>query len=110
MSTEATIFTGVAVYLVIMLFIGVYTARRAHSTEDFMVAGRRMPIWICAATLIATWFGGSAMMGSSGAAYEGGFLRIIADPFGGALALYCCGFLFCPYISPPASGYIYRVF
>jgi SSS family solute:Na+ symporter len=94
MSTEAIIFTGVAIYLVIMLFIGVYAAKRAHTTEDFMVAGRRMPIWICAATLIATWFGGSAMMGSSGAAYEGGFLRIIADPFGGALALFVVGFFF----------------
>ena len=88
MSTEATIFTGVAIYLVIMLFIGVYAAKQSTSTENFMVAGRRMPIWMCAATLIATWFGGSAMMGSSGAAYEGGFLRIIADPFGGALALF----------------------
>ncbi len=53
-----------------------------------------MPIWICAATLMATWFGGSAMMGSSGAAYEGGLLRIIADPFGGALALFVVGFFF----------------
>lgn len=94
MGTEATIFTGVVVYLVIMLFIGIYSAKRAHSSEDFMVAGRRMPIWICAATLVATWFGGSAMMGSAGAAYEGGFLRIIADPFGGALALFVVGFFF----------------
>jgi SSS family solute:Na+ symporter len=94
MSTEATIFAGVVVYLAIMLFIGIYSARQTHSTVDFMVAGRRMPVWICAATLIATWFGGSAMMGSSGAAYEGGFLRIIADPFGGALALFVVGFFF----------------
>lgn len=94
MSTEAIIFVGVVIYLVMMLFIGVYAARRSHSTEDFMIAGRRMPIWICAATLVATWFGGSAMMGSSGAAYEGGFLRIIADPFGGALALFIVGFFF----------------
>ena len=94
MSTEATIFTGVAVYLVIMLFIGAYAAKRTHSSVDFMVAGRRMSIWICAATLMATWFGGSTMMGSSGAAYEGGFLRIIADPFGGALALFVVGFFF----------------
>jgi Na+/proline symporter len=77
MSTEATIFTGVAVYLVIMLFIGVYAAKRTHSSVDFMVAGRRMPIWICAATLMATWFGGSTMMGSSGAAYEGGLLLVV---------------------------------
>ncbi len=94
MSTQAIIFTGVVIYLVVMLIVGIYAAKQADTADDFMVAGRRMPIWICAATLIATWFGGSAMMGSAGAAYEGGFLRIIADPFGGALALFIVGFFF----------------
>jgi len=93
-STQQIIFTGVVVYLIIMLVVGILSAKQADSTENFMVAGRRMPIWICAATLVATWFGGSTMMGSSGAAYEGGFLRIIADPFGGALALFVVGFFF----------------
>lgn len=94
MSTQAIILTGVLFYLVIMLIVGVYAARQADTAENFMVAGRRMPLWICSATLVATWFGGSAMMGSSGAAYEGGFLRIIADPFGGAMALFVVGFFF----------------
>ncbi len=94
MSTQAIIFTGVVIYLVVMLIVGIYAAKQADTADNFMVAGRRMPIWICAATLIATWFGGSAMMGSAGAAYEGGFLRIIADPFGGALALFIVGFFF----------------
>ncbi len=94
MSTQAIIFTGVVIYLVVMLIVGIFAAKQADTADNFMVAGRRMPIWICAATLIATWFGGSAMMGSAGAAYEGGFLRIIADPFGGALALFIVGFFF----------------
>lgn len=94
MSTQAIILTGVLVYLVIMLIVGVYAARQSDTAVNFMVAGRRMPLWMCSATLVATWFGGSAMMGSSGAAYEGGFLRIIADPFGGALALFVVGFFF----------------
>lgn len=94
MSTQAIIFTGVVIYLVVMLIVGIYAAKQSDTADNFMVAGRRMPIWICAATLIATWFGGSAMMGSTGAAYEGGFLRIIADPFGGALALFIVGFFF----------------
>ena len=64
MSTQAVILTGVLFYLVIMLIVGVYAARQADTAENFMVAGRRMPLWICSATLVATWFGGSAMMGS----------------------------------------------
>lgn len=94
MSSESIIFTGVAIYLVAMLIIGLYSAKRARTAADFIVAGRRMPIWICSVTIIATWFGGGTMMGASGAAYEGGLLGVIADPFGGALALFLVGFFF----------------
>ena len=57
MSTQAIILTGVLVYLVIMLIVGVYAARQSDTAENFMVAGRRMPLWICSATLVATWSG-----------------------------------------------------
>lgn len=95
MSNTNIIFVGVAIYLVIMLGIGIYASKRASiSTSDFIVAGRRMPIWICSATIVATWFGGGTMMGAAGASYEGGLLAVIADPFGGALCLFLVGFFF----------------
>lgn len=77
-----------------MLIIGAYASRRAGSAANFIVAGRRMPIWICSATIVATWFGGGTMMGAAGASYEGGLIGVIADPFGGALALFLVGFFF----------------
>ena len=94
MSTENIIFTGVLVYLLMMLVIGVYASKRASSAANFIVAGRRMPIWICSATIVATWFGGGTMMGAAGASYEGGLIGVIADPFGGALALFLVGMFF----------------
>jgi len=94
MSSEAIIFTGVGIYLAIMLVIGIYASKRARSATDFIVSGRRMPIWICSVTLMATWFGGGTMMGASGAAYEGGLLAVIADPFGGAMVMFLAGFFF----------------
>lgn len=94
MSTEAIIFTGVAIYLVMMLVIGAYASKRTGSTANFIVAGRRMPLWIGSATIIATWFGGSTMMGAAGASYEDGLIGVIADPFGGALCLFLVGFFF----------------
>jgi SSS family solute:Na+ symporter len=93
-SIENTIFIGVGVYLVTMLIIGVLASKRANTTAGFMVAGRRMPMWICSATIVATWFGGGTMMGAAGAAYEDGLIGVIADPFGGALALFVVGFFF----------------
>ena len=94
MSTENIIFTGVGIYLMAMLVIGALASRKANSAANFIVAGRRMPIWICSATLVATWFGGGTMMGAAGAAYERGLIGVIADPFGGALALFVVGFFF----------------
>ena len=77
-----------------MLYIGVRASKRAGSVQNFIVAGRGMPIWIGSATLIATWFGGSTMMGAAGASYEYGLIGVIADPFGGALCLFLVGFFF----------------
>lgn len=94
MSTESIIFAGVAIYLVLMLVIGIYASKRTGSTANFIVAGRRMPLWLGSATLIATWFGGGTMMGAAGAAYEDGLYGVIADPFGGALCLFIVGFFF----------------
>jgi SSS family transporter len=94
LSTEAIIFTGVAIYLVMMLAIGIWASKRTGSTANFIVAGRRLPIWIGSATIIATWFGGGTMMGAAGASYEHGLIGVIADPFGGALCLFLVGFFF----------------
>ncbi len=94
MSTETIIFVGVAAYLAMMLVIGAYASKKANTATNFIVAGRRMPIWICSATIMATWFGGGTMMGGAGASYQGGLFAVIADPFGGALALFVVGFFF----------------
>ncbi|MBT8086664.1 MAG: sodium:solute symporter family protein [Gammaproteobacteria bacterium] len=94
MSTETTIFIGVGAYMVLMLLVGIYAARRTHSATEFAVAGRSLPLWLCTATIIATWFGGGTMMGASGAAYDEGLLGVIADPFGAALCLFLVGLFF----------------
>ncbi|MEJ2171509.1 MAG: sodium:solute symporter family protein [Woeseiaceae bacterium] len=94
MSTESIIFTGVTIYMVIMLGVGVYASKKTHTVTEFMVAGRGLPVWICSITVIATWFGGAIMMGGAGAAYDDGMLGVIEDPWGGALALLLIGFFF----------------
>ncbi|MGI9270828.1 MAG: sodium:solute symporter family protein [Woeseiaceae bacterium] len=94
MSTETIIFIGVAIYMLMMLSIGIYASRKAHTVSDFMVAGRGLPIWICSMTVIATWFGGSTIMGGAGAAYDDGMFGVIEDPWGAALALFLVGLFF----------------
>jgi len=94
MSSQAIIFAGVGVYMVLMIVIGALASRKAQSADDFMISGRRMPFWICTATLIATWFGGGPMVGVAGQSYEQGLLGVIADPFGSTLVLLVMGFFF----------------
>lgn len=77
-----------------MLAIGVFASRRTHTATEFIVAGRRLPLFLCTATIIATWFGGGTIMGASGAAYDKGLLGVVADPFGAALALFIVGLFF----------------
>lgn len=94
MSTETIIFAGVAVYMLAMLVVGFYASKKTRTITEFVVAGRGLPVWLCSMTVIATWFGGSTMMGGAGAAYDEGMLGVIEDPWGGALALILVGFFF----------------
>jgi SSS family transporter len=94
MTTETIIFIGVGIYVTLMLAVGVYASKKNDTAADFIVAGRQMPMFLLTATIIATWFGGGTMMGSSGAAYDDGLLGVIADPFGSALALILIGLFF----------------
>ena len=94
MSTESIIFTGVAIYMLGMLGVGFYASKRSHTMTDFMVAGRNLSLPVLTMTIIATWFGGAMMLGGAGAAYDDGMLGVIADPWGGALALVLIGLFF----------------
>ncbi|MFQ5744289.1 MAG: sodium:solute symporter family protein [Acidobacteriota bacterium] len=77
-----------------MLLVGYFAARRVRDTADFVVAGRRLPLWLATSTLLATWMGAGTAMGAAGAAFESGLLGVIADPFGAALCLLLAGMFF----------------
>jgi len=74
--------------------LGFWAGRRVKGGSDFIVAGRRLPLWLATATLFATWFGGGTCVGAAGAAYERGLLGVIADPFGAALCLFLAGWFY----------------
>lgn len=94
MSTESLILIGIGIYVVIMLVIGFYASRGAHSVADFIVAGRNLPLWICSASIFATWFGTGIMMGAATSGYDRDMLLMVGEPFGSALALFLSGLFF----------------
>lgn len=81
-------------YLLLMLWIGYRAKSRIHGLGDFLVADRKLPFYLSCATLFATWFGGGTCMGSAGAAYEGGVLAAIADPYAAGVGLILAGFFY----------------
>jgi SSS family solute:Na+ symporter len=92
-SEQTIILIGVCVYMLAMLGVGIYAGKKTVNADDFMVAGRSLPLWLCCGSVMATWLGGGSMLGVSGLAYEGGLLAVIADPFGAAVGLILVGLL-----------------
>jgi SSS family solute:Na+ symporter len=88
------VLAGLGFYLVLRLGIGLYASRRIKGSADFIVAGKRLSLLLCTATLAATWFGGGICIGAASAAYKGGLLAVVADPFGAALCLFLAGLFY----------------
>ncbi|NVP17876.1 sodium:solute symporter family protein [Candidatus Gracilibacteria bacterium] len=84
----------VVLYLFVTLAIGLYFARKVKDSNDYILSGRNLPLYIITATAFATWFGAETVIGTSGAVIEEGFIGIIEDPFGVALCLILIGVFF----------------
>lgn len=68
-----TVIIILAIYMLIMLGIGIYASRKNEGVEDFLLAGRRLGVVLLAFTLAATQFGGACVIGVSAEAYSAGF-------------------------------------
>ena len=82
---------GIVVYVAVMLLIGYLASRKISGMEDYLVAGRRLPLWMATATLLATWFGAGSSMGVAAMTYSSGIGGGLADPFGASLSLILAG-------------------
>ena len=83
-----------AVYVLCMVGLGLYAGSRVNNEEDYLVAGRRLPLWLAWGTLLATWFGAATVLGASEAARAEGVRGTILDPFASGLALIVAGLFF----------------
>jgi len=85
---------ALAGYVVFLLGLSVYASRRVQSEADYVVAGRKLPLFLAWGTLIATWFGAATMFAAAGAAREEGLLGVVLDPFACAGTLILAGIFF----------------
>jgi SSS family transporter len=88
------IVTFIIGFFAIRMAVGIWASRKVSNAADYIVAGRRLPIWMVGASVMATWFAAETLMGASSTAYQYGFQGVIFDPFGASVCLFLSGFFF----------------
>ena len=81
-------------YFLTLMVLGIWATRHTSTLKEYLVAGRRLSIFLAVPTLVATWFGACSCMGVAGMVYSGGFQSVLADPFGCCIALVLAGLFF----------------
>jgi len=82
--------TVVTCYVLLLLGISVYKSRTVSSSDDFMVAGRNVPVYMLVATLVCTWIGSGSLFGTAGLTFRTGIseLWFSAGAWVGILVVY----------------------
>jgi len=80
----------VVAYVLMLLGISIYKSRSVKSAEDFMVAGRSVPVYMLVATLVCTWIGSGSLFGTAGLTFRTGVseLWFSAGAWVGILVVY----------------------
>ncbi len=86
--------TCIAIFFICMITVGKIASKRVSNSEDFIVAGRSVPLPLIVGTLFATFWGGGTIIGATGMAYQDGIFGVIEDPFAAGLSLVIIGLLF----------------
>ncbi|MFO7566751.1 MAG: sodium:solute symporter family protein [Enhygromyxa sp.] len=86
----------VTAYAALMLAIGWWARGQVESSEDFLVAGRKLPLVLAAPTLLATWFGAGTLLTATDEVRAGGLRMAALEPLGAGVCLILAGLLLAP--------------
>ena len=73
-------------YPLILLGVSLWRSRTVKSHDDFMVAGRTVPVALLVGTLVCTWIGSGSLFGGAGLAFRDGIAELWFS-FGGWVGL-----------------------
>jgi SSS family solute:Na+ symporter/sodium/proline symporter len=82
----------VLAYPLLLVGASLWRSRAVKSHEDFMVAGRSVPVALLVATLVCTWIGSGSLFGGAGLAYRSGLAELWFS-FGGWVGLLVAFFI-----------------
>ncbi len=84
----------IALFFTSMLVVGKIASKKVTNSEDYIVAGRNIPLPLIVGTLFATFWGGGTIIGATGMAYNHGIFGVVEDPFAAGLSLILIGIFF----------------
>ena len=82
---------AVVVYFCVMYAIAAFASGKIHNTEDYVVAGRRLPLSLSWMTILATWFGAGTILVIPDQVRKEGMTAAGLDPFGAGVCLLLAG-------------------
>jgi len=82
----------VLAYPLFLIGVSLWRSRKVKSHDDFMVAGRSVPVYMLVGTLVCTWIGAGSLFGGAGLAYRNG-LSALWFSFGAWMGLLVAYFI-----------------
>lgn len=93
MGIRAAIVLGLVVYVVLTTGVSFFWMARVKRATDYLVAGRGLPFWVLAGTIVGTCIGTGVIIGGAGLAYLHGWAGC-AYPIGLGLGTLLAGLFF----------------
>ena len=87
----------IAIYFVMVLWIGFYLKGRSNTSEEFFMAGREMTAWIAGLSFVSANLGSLELMGWAGSAYQYGILAVNWYWIGAIPAMIFLGLMMMPF-------------
>ena len=88
------LFWFIILYSLVSIAISLWGAKHVRKTEDFIIAGKKLPFILVFGTVFATWFGAETILGIPASFMSDGLVGIITDPLGASLCLILAGLVF----------------
>ena len=92
---EPVFISAFIAYILVMIFIGWFVSRKQKSGDDFLLAGRNVPLLLSLGTTVATMVGTGSSMGAVAFAYHNGWAGALYG-LGGALGILLLAWIFAP--------------
>src|SRR6201986_2987901 len=87
----------IAIYFVMVIWIGFYLKGMSNTSEEFFMAGREMTAWIAGLSFVCATLGSLELMGWAGSAYQYGILGAHWSWIGAIPAMLFLGMVMMPF-------------